>query len=183
MAEYLVRIPFSSYRRGVCLDEEIEEAPRFRMLMEGGFLERLLEDVVPGRFIVEQHFRAEGRDLEPGELVDLRDRRWRNEGTLLETGMIRRATRSDMPGAVIMAGPACSTTLHLGVDGRAAITPAVDVPPEAYKIKSWLEAEYIEKGRTTTDIGQQFGVKSQSISYWLRKHEIKTRPRGTPKSS
>jgi len=155
------------------------------MLKDGGFLETLEADVVDRMFVVQQKFMGEGKDWIPGELLDLRERQWRNEGSLLETGMIRRATRSDIkPGSVYTADPARSTAvLVMTVEAATQIIPSDGVPGEAYKIKSWLETEYLMKGRTTTDIGKEFDVSAQAIGYWLRKHEIKTRPRGTPKSS
>lgn len=44
-----------------------------------------------------------------------------------------------------------------------------------YRNKEWLEREYIVNGKSTLDIGEQFGITHWAIGLWLRKHGIKTR--------
>ena len=183
MSQYLVRIPFSSYTRGTVLEESIEQAARFRMLIDGEFLEKIEAGTVHGVFICCQKFRGDGTDWLPGQLIDLRNRQWRNETALLNVGMIRRATRSDLD-----AGDDNPSPVH-SYEGNAALTltpevtviPQTQVPEEAYKNENWLKTEYTTKHRTMTDIGNEFGISPQNVGYWLKKFEIKSRPRGTPK--
>jgi 5-methylcytosine-specific restriction endonuclease McrA len=42
--------------------------------------------------------------------------------------------------------------------------------------REWLREQYAERGRTTTDICDQLGVTSHTVSVWLRRHGIETRP-------
>lgn len=41
--------------------------------------------------------------------------------------------------------------------------------------RDWLVVEYIEKERSASDIGAEFGVRDTAIHFWLKKHKIKTR--------
>lgn len=47
-----------------------------------------------------------------------------------------------------------------------------------YKDEDWLWQEYVGKGRTTTDIADDFDVTHQTINYWLDKFGIEKRTRG-----
>jgi 5-methylcytosine-specific restriction endonuclease McrA len=44
-----------------------------------------------------------------------------------------------------------------------------------WKNKTWLEAEYVEKGRTMQDIGENIQVNPGIVCYWLQKFNIPTR--------
>lgn len=44
----------------------------------------------------------------------------------------------------------------------------------------WLRHEYETKKRTTTEIALELGCKSSAVSYHLRQHGIKARPRHAP---
>jgi len=186
MGRYVVRIPFDTHKRGDEIGSEIEQAPRFASLLDGDFLERIEEDAVPGVYVVVQKFRGDGEDWTPGRVLDLRNRQWRNEPALLETGMIRRATRSDLTpdheatGRAAIAIRPASEVRH-APSGKTDTTGSV--PADAYKDPVWLRREYVENGRTTIDIAEQCGCTSQNIGYYLRKHKIPRRPRGTPKTS
>jgi len=48
-------------------------------------------------------------------------------------------------------------------------------PHQAFRDKSFLIEEYVNKQRSTGDIAKQFGVTDSSIMLWLKKHKIKTR--------
>jgi len=41
--------------------------------------------------------------------------------------------------------------------------------------RDWLHREYVEAGRSTEDIGAEFGVGDSAIQYWLHKHGIESR--------
>jgi len=157
------------------------------MLIDSEFLERIEEDTVEGIFVCCQKFRGDGTDWLPGQLIDLRDRQWRNEAALLNVGMIRRATRSDLESGDDNPSPVHSyegdSPLNLTEEADAGCSdiPSTKVSQEAYKSEDWLRAEYSTKGRTMTDIGNDFGISPQNVGYWLKKFQIKTRPRGTPK--
>ena len=47
--------------------------------------------------------------------------------------------------------------------------------PQPFREKSWLEHEYVERGRSTGDIAAQFGVTDAAIIHWLKKHGIPRR--------
>jgi DNA-binding transcriptional regulator YiaG len=48
---------------------------------------------------------------------------------------------------------------------------------ESFKKEEWLREKYHGEGLTTTEIGEIFGVTSATISYWMDKHDIETKPR------
>jgi len=41
-----------------------------------------------------------------------------------------------------------------------------------YENEEWLQREYADKCRTTTDIADQFGVSHSAVSYYTRKYEL-----------
>lgn len=47
-----------------------------------------------------------------------------------------------------------------------------------YQDPEWLFSNYISQSRTLADIGNQCGVSSMTIQYWLQKHNIPARSRG-----
>lgn len=47
--------------------------------------------------------------------------------------------------------------------------------PKPFWEKSWLEAEYLTKGRSSTEIANDYGLGDSAVQYWLKKHGIKTR--------
>lgn len=47
--------------------------------------------------------------------------------------------------------------------------------PQLFREKEWLVSEYVEKGRSTGDIAEQFKVTDAAVLFWLRKHGIKRR--------
>lgn len=50
-----------------------------------------------------------------------------------------------------------------------------------YHDYEWLYSEYVTKGRTMSDISNQFGITPMSIQQWLNKLDIPTRSRGRKK--
>ena len=44
-----------------------------------------------------------------------------------------------------------------------------------YHDEEWLRREYVDKRRSTPDIGKECGVTATTISDWLKRHGIKTR--------
>jgi len=52
------------------------------------------------------------------------------------------------------------------------------MPEKKYRDESWLHEQYVNRGRTMVDIGNEFGITAMSIQNWLDKHNIPTRPRG-----
>ena len=44
-----------------------------------------------------------------------------------------------------------------------------------YHDKEWLKREYVDKRRTITDVGDECGVSSTTISDWLDRHDIGAR--------
>ena len=46
-----------------------------------------------------------------------------------------------------------------------------------YRDRTWLEAEYVEEGRSMADIGRQFGITAAAVHQWLNKFNIPTRRR------
>jgi len=51
---------------------------------------------------------------------------------------------------------------------------------EKYKDESYLRHEYVDLGRTISDIAQDHGVRGPSINYLLKKYNIEIRHRGKP---
>jgi uncharacterized protein YjcR len=45
-----------------------------------------------------------------------------------------------------------------------------------YHDKEWLREEYVEKGRSTLDIADECSCISKTVSRWLNRHDIETRP-------
>lgn len=52
-----------------------------------------------------------------------------------------------------------------------------------YNRRDWLFNQYITKGRTGKDIGEEVGKDPSTVLSWLKKHGIKTRSRGGKNSS
>lgn len=44
-----------------------------------------------------------------------------------------------------------------------------------YRDEDWLRTEYVEKERSLTDIADELGCGSSTVSRWLKKNNIKTR--------
>ncbi len=44
--------------------------------------------------------------------------------------------------------------------------------------KDWLIEQYVKRARSMPDIAREVGRHTKTIEYWLRKHNIPTRPRG-----
>jgi hypothetical protein len=47
--------------------------------------------------------------------------------------------------------------------------------PQAFRERAYLEAEYINKKRSTSDIAAEFGVTDGAVLFWLHKHKIERR--------
>lgn len=48
-------------------------------------------------------------------------------------------------------------------------------PRKPFWDRDWMVREYIDKQRTCSDIGKEFGVTENAIAFWLAKHGIKGR--------
>lgn len=48
-------------------------------------------------------------------------------------------------------------------------------PHQPFREREYLEREYVQNGRSTADIGAEFGVRDSAIQFWLKKHGIPTR--------
>lgn len=48
-------------------------------------------------------------------------------------------------------------------------------PHRLFREKEYLEAEYLVKGRSATDIATEHGVTDESVRHWMRKHGIQPR--------
>ena len=46
---------------------------------------------------------------------------------------------------------------------------------QAFRERDWLSREYVEQGRSASDIAKQFGVTENAIYFWLHKHGIRRR--------
>jgi 5-methylcytosine-specific restriction endonuclease McrA len=49
-------------------------------------------------------------------------------------------------------------------------------PAQPFRDRMWLALNYIERGRTCTDIAREFGVRPEAVLYWMKKHGIPARP-------
>lgn len=61
-------------------------------------------------------------------------------------------------------------------------SPATEFKPgqhwrerQPYWDKAWLEHEYIDLGRSSGDLAEQFGITEAAVLHWLRKHGIPRR--------
>ena len=48
-------------------------------------------------------------------------------------------------------------------------------PPKPFWERDYLIREYVEKGRSSTEIADEHGIKPMSLIYWLQKHGIPRR--------
>lgn len=46
--------------------------------------------------------------------------------------------------------------------------------------EDWLREQYVERGRSTSDLADAVGCTPPTVAYWLRKHGIEVRPPGRP---
>jgi hypothetical protein len=49
-------------------------------------------------------------------------------------------------------------------------------PRKPYWDREWLHEEYVVKQRSASEIAEQFGIRDTAIYFWLKKHDIATRP-------
>jgi transposase len=63
-----------------------------------------------------------------------------------------------------------------GINRRSISESRADGDVIALHDREWLREEYAEKERTTTDISEELGVTTWTVSIWLRRHGIETRP-------
>lgn len=54
------------------------------------------------------------------------------------------------------------------------------VSGQMYREKEWLQTEYLDEGRSMSDIARECDTSAMTIHHWLRRHEIPTRKRGAP---
>lgn len=54
---------------------------------------------------------------------------------------------------------------------------------QKYRDKDWLQKQYVEREKTTTEIGRDLGVSESTIANWLHKHDIPTRGAHTRKGA
>lgn len=68
----------------------------------------------------------------------------------------------------------------VGVETRDASDARDAGTPDQLKDESWLRDEYLSEGRTCADLADQLGVTDLTVSRWLRRHDIPTRPAHKP---
>jgi len=192
---YKVLQPFTNgteqYRAGQVIGDEIEQVRNFTRLLGGPsrtlrpYLECVTGESTDGCFIIRKKFGAGGRELKPGDFVDTRDNPWRNEVALLSSQWIRRATESEV--RIHTAQPSetgadsVDAIIKTPVEGPAgAGNPPRPLAAESklgvWEDETWLRNEYSTK--TITQIANEQGCSTATIHRALKKHGIKSRPRG-----
>ena len=189
---YRVKIPYGAgvyaTKRGQLLGDEIERASGFRSLVENGFIEQFKdaktgEEFADHCYIVVQQFRDMGAPIHPGTFLDLRQDRWRNESSLLGSGMIRRATRSEAEEGAGSRAETASPPLS-ATTGKALEDSGSRTELESYKVEGWLREKYTDEGLSTRQIASlpDCNCSAQNVSYYLDKFKIPKRSRGRPKA-
>lgn len=168
--EYLVTMPFTwdgtDYVINDRVSEEIEDTPNFRSLCDG-YLLPLREDVVEHCYIVIRRFQGDGKEWTPGEFVDLRDKTWRNEGNLVKTEYLQRATASEVRQAL-------QTTL--GTPSPSSVSRARFLTDEV-----WLTSRYITQEHSGAQIAKELGCPVAHVYKALHSLNIPMRKSGIRK--
>jgi len=166
--EYLVMLPFTwgetDYVINDRVGQEIEDTPNFRSLCDG-YLLPLREDTVEHCYIVIRRFQGDGKGWLPGEFIDLRDKSWRNEGNLVKTGYLERATASEVERA-----------LH-------SLRDSLPSSPEARFLQDevWLTGQYITQEHSGRQIAKELGCPVAHVYKALHSFNIPMRKSGIRK--
>lgn len=183
--DYRVSIPFTikgdRLSRGATIGPEIEQAKNFRALLGDGYIERKYDRVtgdehVDGCYIALQHFTGQGHDYKPGDFVDLREKDWRNEIKLVNTGYLKYANEHDLANHEGL-GP---STLTLSTKPESA-GPPTRLPAKLWKDEKWLRREYLVNKKSIPEMEEIAGCARSTLWAALKKAGIETRPRGRPK--
>ena len=192
---YKVLQPFTNgteqYHAGQLIGDEIEQCRNFTRLLGGAtgtaqpYLESLIGET-DGCFIIRKRFSAGGEELKPGDFVDTRETPWRNETKLLGLNWIRRATEQEVrlnttqpTEAGVDSVDAIIKTPVEGTAGMRNPPSSLAVESKPWETKTWLQSEYDTK--TITEIANGHGCSTATIHRALKKHGIKSRPRGRQK--
>lgn len=66
-----------------------------------------------------------------------------------------------------------------GIERRAAASEVDEDTP--YTDREWLETEYTENGRSSSEIAEEVGVHAATVRTWLHRHGISVRDEGRPR--
>lgn len=124
------------------------------------------------RHDIEARGRGEAEDRLRSGLRNLRNKQW-----------LQQKIEENQP--ITDIGDECGVTsaaVHYWLD-KHGIETDIKVDPtrnsmsaaETYRDKSWMQEQYVERHRSTTEIGEELGVSKMTISRWLRRHGIETR--------
>lgn len=103
---------------------------------------------------------------------------WRDEDTLRYFYHTKEYSLLETAEAVgCTEGTVSQWCNRLGVETRDAQEARDTGTPPELENQSWLRREYIDEERTCADIADQLDVTPLTVSRWLRRHDIPTRPR------
>lgn len=71
---------------------------------------------------------------------------------------------------------------RLGIETRDAQEARDTGTPAELEDESWLRREYLENDRRCADIADELDVTDLTVSNWLRRHDIPTRPANAPRN-
>lgn len=75
---------------------------------------------------------------------------------------------------MIIRGDARALPLRVPMS-QIVVTKKHDRKRKPFWDRDWLVREYIENGRSSTDIARQFGVRDSAVQWWFKKHKVPVR--------
>lgn len=180
--QYRVVVPFGTgegkLKRNAVVGEWIEERKNFLSLLNDGYLEKLADtktglEFIEGCYIVVVGFKGKGSRYAPGDFVDLRDKAWRNEQALLDSGYLRRATIEEV----------ARHTAHSPLDttpGSGNIAEGRGQENALWRDEDWLREKYLDEGKTMIELQEEAGCSLSTLSKWMHRFNIPMKPRGRP---
>jgi transposase-like protein len=108
---------------------------------------------------------------------------WRDESALFHFYHTKRYSLIETAEALGCSEATVSKWCdRLGVKTRDAQEARDTGTPEELENKQWLRREYIEHKQTCAEIADMLDVTPLTVSRWLRRHGVETRPANAPRT-
>ena len=157
--------------RGTVINNDIEKCKNFHSLLKDGYILALNDKngipFVKDFYVAERSFRGGGKAYSVGDIVDLSKDQWRNVTSLIDSGYLRYATKTDVD----------SSTSHSPLSG-AEVTPCLPPEQKKYKSEQWLIDRYVDNNATIPEMAKEANCSTSTIWAALKKAGIDTRPQG-----